>query len=110
MHNYPEIDFERVDALIALALKEDLDDTGDVTTLSVVPAEAKCRAVLLCKEPGMILCGLPVAERVFKTVEPLLRFRALKHEGDKCEKGVRVKTVIKDGKKIRTCAKCGREF
>jgi large subunit ribosomal protein L24 len=29
---------------------------------------------------------------------------------DKCEKGVRVKTVIKDGKKIRTCAKCGREF
>ena len=29
---------------------------------------------------------------------------------DKCGKGVRVKTVEKDGKKIRVCAKCGKEF
>ncbi len=28
----------------------------------------------------------------------------------KCEKGVRVKSVEKDGKKIRVCAKCGREL
>ena len=29
----------------------------------------------------------------------------------KCEKGVRVKTVVKeDGKKVRVCAKCGKEF
>ena len=27
-----------------------------------------------------------------------------------CDKGVRVKTVLKDGKKIRTCAKCGKEL
>ena len=27
-----------------------------------------------------------------------------------CKKGVRVKTVEKDGKKIRTCAKCGKEL
>ena len=29
---------------------------------------------------------------------------------DKCDKGVRVKHVIKDGKKIRVCAKCGKEL
>ena len=30
---------------------------------------------------------------------------------DKCDKGVRVKTVVKeDGKKVRVCAKCGKEF
>ena len=29
----------------------------------------------------------------------------------KCDKGVRVKTVVKeDGKKVRVCAKCGKEF
>ena len=28
----------------------------------------------------------------------------------KCGKGVRVKTTVKDGKKIRVCAKCGNEF
>ena len=35
----------------------------------------------------MTLCGLPVAERVFRTVEPKLEFRALKREGDVCGKG-----------------------
>lgn len=87
MHTIPEIDWKRVDTLIALALEEDLDGTGDVTTLSVVPEAAECRAVLLCKEPEMTLCGLPVAERVFKTVEPRLRFRAVKPEGAVCRKG-----------------------
>ncbi len=28
----------------------------------------------------------------------------------KCDKGVRVKTVVKDGKKLRVCAKCGAEI
>ena len=28
----------------------------------------------------------------------------------KCEKGVRVKTVVNDGKKVRVCAKCGKEI
>ena len=28
----------------------------------------------------------------------------------KCEQGVRVKTQIVDGKKIRVCAKCGKEL
>jgi large subunit ribosomal protein L24 len=28
----------------------------------------------------------------------------------KCDKGVRVKHVVKDGKKIRVCAKCGQEI
>ena len=28
----------------------------------------------------------------------------------KCDKGVRVKVVEKDGKKIRVCAKCGAEI
>ena len=87
MHTIPEIDWKRVDTLIALALEEDLDGAGDVTTLSVVPEAAECRAVLLCKEPDLVVCGLPVAERVFKSVEPRLRFRAVKHEGEVCRKG-----------------------
>lgn len=28
----------------------------------------------------------------------------------KCGKGVRVKTVVKNGKKVRVCAKCGAEL
>ena len=35
----------------------------------------------------MVLCGLPVAERVFHRVEPSLEFTYLKREGDICQKG-----------------------
>ena len=29
---------------------------------------------------------------------------------DKCGKGVRVKHTVADGKKVRVCAKCGKQF
>ena len=32
------------------------------------------------------------------------------HYCDSCKKGVRVKAKIVDGKKVRVCAKCGREL
>ena len=83
----PAIDWGRTDLLIELALSEDLDTTGDVTTNSVVPENATAEAVLLCKEPGMVLAGLPVAERVFKLVEPRLEFKAIREDGDRCEYG-----------------------
>ena len=87
MGKIPEIDWKRVDQLIDLALTEDLGDAGDVTSLAVVPETAKCRAILLCKEPEMALCGLPVAERVFRTVDPAIVFTARKREGEICQKG-----------------------
>lgn len=83
----PSIDWRRAELLIELALSEDLDTTGDVTTNSVVPEDAEARAVLLCKEPGMVLAGLPVAERVFKMVEPNLLFESVREDGDHCECG-----------------------
>ena len=83
----PAIDWGRTDLLIELALSEDLDTTGDVTTNSVAPENATAEAVLLCKEPGMVLAGLPVAERVFKLVEPRLEFKAIREDGDHCEYG-----------------------
>ena len=64
----PEIDWKRTDLLISLALEEDLDERGDTTTIAVVPEKAQSRAVLRCKQDGMVVSGLAVAERVFKTV------------------------------------------
>ena len=81
------IDWKRADLLIDLALEEDLDSTGDTTTLSVVPENAVSRAVLLCKEDFMVLAGLDVAKRVFEKVEPALTFTAFKKDGDSCVRG-----------------------
>ena len=81
------IDWGRADHLIELALNEDLDMTGDTTTLSVVPEHAVSKAVLLCKEKEMVVAGLPIAERVFRIVESRLEFDARVEEGDVCHYG-----------------------
>ena len=49
-------------------LAEDVGD-GDVTTEAVVPADARLDATLLLKERGVV-CGLEVAEAVFRELDP----------------------------------------
>jgi nicotinate-nucleotide pyrophosphorylase (carboxylating) len=61
-------------------LAEDLGD-GDVTSDSVVPEDAQLEASLLLKEHG-VLCGLELAEAVFRELDPDVEFRPLAHDGE----------------------------
>ena len=87
-----------------------LGDAGDVTTLAVVPEAAKCRAILLCKEPEMALCGLPVAERVFRAVDPTLEFTALKREGDICRRGDVLAEISGSARSVLTAERTALNF
>ncbi len=49
--------------LIAMALAEDIG-SGDVTSEAVVPADARARALITQKAPGMLF-GLEAAEEAF---------------------------------------------
>lgn len=104
------IDWGRADHLIDLALSEDLDMIGDVTTLSVVPEDAEISAVLYCKEDNMVLAGLPIAERVFKVVEPLLEFTPLCKEGDICNKGDVLAKITGPARGILTAERTALNF
>ena len=106
----PSIDWGRADHLIDLALSEDLDMIGDVTTLSVVPEDAEISAVLYCKEDNMVLAGLPIAERVFKVVEPLLEFTPLCKEGDICNKGDVLAKITGPARGILTAERTALNF
>jgi len=86
MKHIPEIDWKRTDILIQLALEEDLGDLGDTTTNSVIPADLKATAVLIAKE-DLICAGLPVAERLFRTLDPDIVFDAKVQEGEACPRG-----------------------
>jgi len=61
-------------------LAEDVGD-GDVTTEAVVPADARLSASLLLREEG-VLCGLDVAEAVFRELDPELELEALSRDGE----------------------------
>jgi nicotinate-nucleotide pyrophosphorylase (carboxylating) len=70
---------ESLDRVVAAALAEDVGD-GDLTTEGVVPADTRCTAELLVKEPG-VLCGVTAAARVFQTLDPDVTVEALVEEG-----------------------------
>jgi len=69
-------DIERV---VRDALTEDVGP-GDITTEATVDKDAPCRAELVLKETGVV-CGLAVAEAVFRTLEPAIYFDPLVAEG-----------------------------
>jgi len=64
-------------------LAEDVGD-GDLTTASVVPEDARLEASLLLKERGVV-CGLEVAEAVFRELDPQVEFEFLAHDGDEAD-------------------------
>jgi nicotinate-nucleotide pyrophosphorylase (carboxylating) len=74
-----------LDEIIENALKEDLGP-GDITSEAIFTRESQGKARLLAKDKG-ILAGVPVAERIFRKVDPGLRLTIFKNDGEKIGKG-----------------------
>lgn len=79
------LDLKIIDDLIARAMREDIG-TGDITTLSTIPADKSSNGRFIAKEAGVV-CGLPVVERVFAWVDPSVKLTVKKAEGSRVEKG-----------------------
>lgn len=109
MSNTPAIDMTRVETLIMLALEEDLSDVGDTTSISVIGPEMQAKALLRCKE-DLICAGLPVAEQVFKTVSPDLKFKALVTEGTKCQIGDVLAEITGEAEALLTAERTALNF
>src|SRR4051812_1202601 len=75
----PELASE-VDALVARGLAEDVG-SGDVTTLALISPTLRYRAELLLKASGVV-AGLPVAARVFQTLDAEVAFETAAADGD----------------------------
>lgn len=71
--------------LINRALAEDIG-AGDITTLATVPSEQKACGAFLTKAPGVI-CGLPVIEEVFRSLDPSLLITIWTNEGSRVKLG-----------------------
>jgi nicotinate-nucleotide pyrophosphorylase (carboxylating) len=67
--------------IIRKALEEDLGE-GDHTSLATITEESKGTASLILKEAG-ILAGIPVAENIFRQVDPTLALSILINDGSK---------------------------
>jgi nicotinate-nucleotide pyrophosphorylase (carboxylating) len=62
-----ELNTTGLDAIIALALAEDLG-ARDITSQATIPAGRRCTAVILAKAPGVV-AGVDVVQSVFRAVD-----------------------------------------
>ena len=69
-----------VEPLVRAALVEDLGRAGDITTDSIVPAEARARLALNARQPGVV-AGLDLAALAFRLVDPAIRFETVRPDG-----------------------------
>ena len=68
-----------LDAIVALALAEDIGD-GDITSEATIPPDRRCTAVILAKAPGVV-AGVDVVQAVFRAVDPDIHVEILVADG-----------------------------
>ena len=72
---------------VSAALHEDLGNVGDITSAATIPPDAQATAAFVARKPG-VLAGLPVAECVFREVDPSIHFAPILRDGDRIAAGM----------------------
>ena len=85
-YEFGERERRNLEALLALAIAEDLDQVGDITSTSTVPSHALGSGRLVARSSG-VLAGLPVVERLAAEFELLSGWQSYRADGDRLEPG-----------------------
>lgn len=76
---------EKLDYIVRHALIEDIG-RGDITTQLTIPKDKKIDSEIKVKE-DCIICGMQVAEKVFKVIDNTIKFEALVKDGRAIKSG-----------------------
>ena len=90
----------QVEQIITLALNEDIG-TGDITTLSTIPADKTATGRFVAKE-DMIICGIDLAAHIFGRVDPSIELKANFKDGDAVKKGDVIAVVSGNAQNVLT--------
>src|SRR3989338_8417475 len=74
-----------IDLIVKLALREDVG-SRDITTSVIIPKNRLVKAEIEAQQAG-VLCGIEIAELVFRYVDENLRFLPVGKDGDSLEPG-----------------------
>lgn len=95
-------------AAIQRALEEDIGP-GDVTTESIVPAEARMRGHIVARQDG-IVAGLDVAQAVYQLVDARIEFEAKVQEGASVRRGQTLAIVSGPARALLTAERTALNF
>ncbi|MPQ46237.1 carboxylating nicotinate-nucleotide diphosphorylase [Marinifilum sp. N1E240] len=79
------LDIQELEYIIDHAFREDIGE-GDITTNNLVPETTSAKASMTAKADG-IIAGLPIAEMVFKKLDPNFSWNPKFTDGDAIKKG-----------------------
>jgi nicotinate-nucleotide pyrophosphorylase (carboxylating) len=83
---FGETEQDNLEGLLALALAEDLDAVGDLTSMATIPSDARGAARLVAWDPG-VLAGLPVVERLAVAFDLAGSWEFDRADGDRLKPG-----------------------
>jgi len=81
-----------IEPAVRAALAEDLGRAGDVTTDSIIPAEARARVVIGARKGGRV-AGLAFARLAFRALDPEARFEIAIPDGGDAAPGAAIATI-----------------
>ena len=81
-----------IEPIVRAALLEDLGRAGDLTTDSIIAADAVATVALVAREPGVV-AGLPLAALAWELVDPRISCEAHLPDGSRVEPGSVIATI-----------------
>jgi nicotinate-nucleotide pyrophosphorylase (carboxylating) len=94
--------------LVERALAEDVG-SGDATSEAVLPADARCEAVIEARAP-LVVCGLPLAEAVFEAVDPALACERGRSEGSAAAAGTELLCITGSARGVLAAERTALNF
>ena len=98
-----------VEPQVRAALLEDLGHAGDLTTDSIVPADAQTRVVLAARQPGVV-AGLDFALTAFRLMDPAIRVRVERTDGARIVPGDIIAEISGPARGILTAERVALNF
>lgn len=95
--------------LIRAALREDLSDTGDITSKATIPTDKIITTTMRTRENG-VLAGIDVAIKVFQEIDNSLKLTPKAKDGDKLTVGQDILTIEGNAQNVLTAERTALNF
>ncbi|HEY0184220.1 MAG TPA: carboxylating nicotinate-nucleotide diphosphorylase [Rhodopila sp.] len=105
----PALPMIMIEPAVRAALLEDLGRAGDLTTDSIVPADALTRCALVARQPGVV-AGLDFAAAAFRLIDPAIKVEVALPDGSRLRQGDLIATISGPARGVLTAERTALNF
>lgn len=98
-----------IEPIVRATLLEDLGRAGDLTSDSIIPADATTRCALMARQPGVV-AGLDFALMAFKLIDPRIECKVARADGARLQSGDLIATISGPARGILTGERTALNF